>query len=72
MDEREELLNKKEREYSIWKTKANETAVQLKQKETECLKLKFELDEKDIRLQEQRDLIKELEKYQKKNFLKLK
>lgn len=71
LDEREELLNKKEREYSIWKTKANETAVQLNQKETECLKLKLELDEKDIRLQEQRDLIKELEKISKEKLFEL-
>jgi hypothetical protein len=71
LDEREELLNKKERKYNIWKTKANETAVQLKQKETECLKLKLELDEKDIRLQEQRDLIKELEKISKEKLFEV-
>ena len=62
LNEQEERLNKRERENIMWKTRANETSDQLDQKETDCVRLKLELDEKYSSLRKQRELIAEYEK----------
>jgi hypothetical protein len=71
LDAREQTMIKQERDYSIWKTRASEAAEQLKLKETESVRFKLELDEINIKLQEQRNLITELGRVSKEKLFEV-